>query len=158
MSDVAAASKAAKSTAAPAAPAKPVQTLREAQPKKFPPSALQVIGHDYDTLTITAPADWTFEDAMRPVAWANVCRLVARAELSGQRNKIGSIIELRNVSHTFFARLYIKEVMFDHLKNPCGLKLICVGPSFDPKTGEARPINLATGKAWVDPVKPDASE
>lgn len=132
------------------------RTLREVQPKKFSPSSLKIDGQDYEVLTMTAPADWSFADAMRPVAWANVATIVAKDALNTKRDRVGSIIQLHTVDHKFFAELYIKAVVLNDLRSPCGLELVCVGPSIDLKTGTACPINLKTGKAWVDPVIPDA--
>ena len=149
MSDVAVAAKPVKSTA-PVAPVKPVaQTLREAQPRKFPPSGLQVIGQDYDVLTITAPAEWSFEDVMKPVAWSNVCGLVAKDALNTRRDKIGSLIEVRTADHAFYAVLYIGAIVLDHLGKPCGLSVQCIGPSVDPKTGKSCPVDVKTGLPWA---------
>jgi hypothetical protein len=105
------------------------------------------IGQDYDILPVTAGADWTFEDVMKPEAWANVARKVARDALNTRRDKLGSVIHVHSATQAFFAELYINAVVFDKMNNPCGLKVSCIGPSIDLTTGEARPIDLVTGKA-----------
>lgn len=161
MSDVAAAAKPAKSPAAPAvsaAPSKPAQTLREAQPKKFPPSALKALGYgDCEIMTATAPRGMSFSEALLPIAWSSVASVVARDSMSTRnlRDGAGTLILLDSEDGSYHAHLRIRKVIRDKLNNPNGLDVMCIGPSFDPQTGEARPINLATGKAWVDPVKPE---
>ena len=131
-----------------AAPAKPEQMLRQVQPRKFSPSTLQSMGHDYDWLAVTVPGDWTFADVMKPIAWSNVCTMVSRDALNTRRDKIGSLIYAR--SPKFLAMLEITGVTLDHLGNPNGLNVECIGPSVDIKTGEARPLNRKTRKAWAD--------
>jgi hypothetical protein len=159
MSDVAAAAKSAKSSAAPAAPAKPAQTLREVKPKTFSPSSLKPLGYgDTEIMTITVPAGWTFEDVLKPVAWTSVVNPIAANSAKTQIDRIGSLIYVSTVDNTFLAWLRINRIQRDNLNNPCGVDVMCVGPSIDLKTGEPRPLNLRTGKAWVDPVKSDASE
>lgn len=122
MSDVAAAAKAAKS-AAPAAPAKPVQTLREVQPKRFAPSSLQSLGQDFDILCVRVPADWTFEDVLKPVAWSNVAPLVAKDALNTRRDKIGSLIYVRHDGGAFKAILSIEGITLDQFGKANGLKV-----------------------------------
>ena len=134
---------------APVAGAKPVQTLREAQPKKFPQSKLQALGHDYDRLAVSVPSDWTFADVMKPIAWTHVCAMVAKDALNTRRDKIGSVIEVH--SEKFYADVVIRKVVVDHLGGPCGLDVFCIGPSRD-ATGTAAPVDLTTGRAWVDPA------
>jgi hypothetical protein len=123
MSDVAAAAKSAKSSAAPAAQAKPAQTLREVQPKRFAPSSLQSIGQDFDILAVSVPADWTFEDVLKPVAWSNVAPLVAKDALNTRRDKIGSLIYVRSASGAFKAILSIEGITLDQFGKANGLKV-----------------------------------
>jgi hypothetical protein len=52
----------------------------------------------------------------------------------------------------------ISGIVRDNMNNPCGVNLVCVGPSVDTKTGKPCPLNLKTGLPWVDPVKPAADE
>lgn len=160
MSEVAGAAKAAtKSTAAAKAEsAKPVLTMRDSQPKRLAPSALKPLGYgDSEILTVTAPSGMTFDEIMAPVAWSNVASVVAKDALNTRnlRDGVGSLIFLDTADSRFNAHLRIKRVLRDSQANPCGLEMMCVGPSIDIKTGEARPIDLATGKAWIDPVKAD---
>lgn len=132
---------------ADSAPKPAVNRLRQVQSKRFGPSDMHPIGQDYDILPVTAGADWTFEDVMKPEAWANVARKVARDALNTRRDKLGSIIHVHSATQAFFAELYINAVVFDNMNNPCGLKVSCIGPSIDIETGEARPIDMKTGKA-----------
>ena len=130
-------------------PSAPVErTLREVQPKKFGmmTSQLQFIGHDYSLLTIKVPADWTFEDVLKPEAWVNVCWRVAKDQTNTRIDSAGSIIQAHHKE--WLAELYIQEVIYDHLKSACGLKVTCIGPVCDPKTGKACPIDIATGLPW----------
>jgi hypothetical protein len=162
MSDAAAAQKVAKPTAAPATQAaKPAKLLRETQVKKFGPSALKSLGYgDCEIMTITAAAGMTFAEVLTPLAWNNVASIVARDALNTRNRKdgVGSIILLDTEDGSYMAMLRIRKVQRDRVNNPCGLELDCIGPSMDLKTGEARPIDLKTRKAWVDPVPAPAKE
>lgn len=120
--------------------------------KKFPNGAIQVLGHDYSVLTIKAPSDMTFENALIPEAWVHASRKVAM-DTNRRREWIGSIIHLHSANGEWFAELYIRKVVYDKFKQPCGLAVTCIGPVSDPKTGEAMPVNVATGLPWVDPVE-----
>ena len=158
-----AAPAAAPAAAPPAALApKPApQKLRDVQPKKFPPSALKPLGYgDTQIMTAVAPPGMTFTEAMQPIAWSTVAAFVARDVLSTRNLKdgVGSLIVLDSEDGTFHALLRIGRVQRDGMNNPCGLDLICIGPSVDLTTGKAAPIDLATGKAWVDPVKPNKDD
>ncbi len=119
MSDVAAAAKPAKSPA----PAKPEQKLREVQPKKFPPSSLQSLGHDFEILAMKVPADWTLEDVLKPVAWAHVASLVAKDALNTRRDKIGSLIYIRSESGAFKGFFSIEKITHDQFGSANGLEL-----------------------------------
>ena len=125
------------------------QKLRAVQPKKFAPSSLQSVGQDYVTMTATAPAEWDYEDCLLPIAWSNVASIVAKDALNTRRDKIGSFIELRSADHSYFALLYILSITVDHMGSPNGLNVMCVGPSVDPKTGKACPIDVRSGTPWV---------
>lgn len=148
MSQVAAAPKAAKSVAASDAK---VETLREAQMKRFPPSDLHPTGYDYEILHVTASADWTWDDVMNPVAWAHVCNRVSRDALSQRKEKTGSTVFVH--SPNFFAILNIDSVVYDHMSNPCGINMSCIGPMQDPETGEACAIDLKTRRPLQASVK-----
>lgn len=148
MSQVAVAPKAAKS--APASEVK-VESLREVQVKRFPPSDFHHTGQDYEIMHVTAGPDWTFEDVLNPQAWSSVCRRVSRDALNTRRDKTGSTVFV-HADH-FFAMLNIDAVVFDALNNPCGLKVTCIGPMQDPETGEACAIDLKTRRPLVAAVK-----
>ena len=140
-------------------PAKPQLTRRDALPKRFPPSCLKPLGYgETEIVTVTAPAGMTFAEATKPEAWATAAGTVAKDQLNTRnlRDGTGIIIMMDTADNTYHAWLRVKKVVRDKLKGPCGLEVMCIGPSVDLTTGEARPIDLATGKAWVDP--PDPSE
>lgn len=118
--------------------------------KKFPNGAIQVLGHDYSVLTIKAPPEMTFENALVPEAWVHASRKVAM-DANRRREWIGSLIHIYSEGHKWFAVLYIRGIVYDKFKQPCGLQVACIGPSVDPKTGKAMPIDLSTGLPWVDP-------
>ena len=65
----------------------------------------------------------------------------------------GSIIELRGEG--YYAELMINAVVLDHLKNPCGLDVVCIGPQRHPETGQAWAVDRKTGMPWLgsNPVK-----
>ena len=154
MATAATATKPVPPPAAASPAAKPLKTLREALPKKFGPSSLYPLGQDYEILAVTVPDDWSFEEVMKPIAWGNVARIVARNPLSQSRDKVGSLIYASGSQ--FSAWLRINAVKFDGMGGACGLDVICIGPTVDLKTGKACPVDVKTGLAWVDPPKPEA--
>lgn len=132
-------------------------TLRETRPKTFPSSALKPLGYgETEIMTITVPVEWTFEDVMKPIAWSNVVGPIAANQTKTTIDRIGSLIYLNGPS--FIAWLHIDEILRDELKNPCGIKLTCVGPSIDLKTGEPAPMDRKTKRMWVDPPKPQTEK
>jgi hypothetical protein len=133
------------------------QVPREPVIQKFTANSMHLIGQDYAILTITAPNGMTYENALIPEAWVNVCRRVVQGADSRRREWLGSIIHLYSPTHAWFAHLYIRAIVYDKFKQPCGLQVSCVGPSIDLKTGKAMPINVATGLPWIDP-KEDIEE
>ena len=124
MSETAAAAKPAKTPAAPVTPT-PVreQKLREALVRKFGPSSLQPLGHDFDMLAVKVPAEWDLEDILKPVAWSNVAHLVAKDALNTRRDKIGSLIYARSESGKFKVILTIEGITLDQFNQPNGLKV-----------------------------------
>lgn len=141
MSQVAVASKAAKSAAASEA-----KTLRESQPKRFHQSGFFYTGQDYEIMHITAGDDWTWDDVMDPLAWSSPSAKIAKGAFGDkEERKPGSTIFVH--SPNFFGMLNIDGVIYDHMGNPCGLKLTCLGPATDLETGMVRPVDLKTGKA-----------
>lgn len=158
MSETAQAARTAVKTATkpgtPVMSTPPVLTRREEQPKRFSPSALKPLGYgETEMLTITAPAGMTFAEIMSPVAWAHVASLVARDQNNtrNHRDGAGCIVMLDTADNKFIANLRITKVVRDHMGGTSGLELVCIGPSVDTRTGEARPLDLTTGKAWFDP-------
>jgi hypothetical protein len=130
----------------------PVQQIpREPVIQKFASNAMHLIGQDYAILAVTTPAGMTFENALVPAAWVNVCRRVVLGPDSRFKEWLGSDIILHGPDLKWRANLQIVAVVYDKFKQPCGLQVACVGPSIDPKTGKAMPINVATGLPWVDP-------
>lgn len=147
--------KAAASPASAPAPAK-AQSLRETKPKTFAPSSLKPLGYgETEIMTITAPGDWDFTDVMKPIAWTSVANQVAANAIKTQIDRIGSLIYLNDAKGRFMAWLRISGIVRDHLNNACGVKVMCIGPSIDVKTGKPCPLDLATGLPWVDPAKPE---
>lgn len=144
--------------AAAADPAKAaVPTLRETRPKTFPTSTLKPLGYgETEIMTVTVPAEWTFEDVMKPIAWSNVVGPIAANQTKTTIDRIGSLIYLNGPR--FIAWLHIDEIERDELKNPCGVKLTCVGPAVDLKTGEPMPMDRKTRRAWIDPTKPQTDK
>lgn len=129
--------------------------LRAVQIKKFQPSSLKALGYgDTEILTATAPAGMSFAEVMLPVAWNNVSGLVAKDPLNtrNERDGVGCVIILDTADNSFHAWLRVNKVVRDHLNNPCGFDLVCIGPTIDVKTGKACPIDVKTGLPWVDPA------
>ena len=97
-------------------------------------------------LGMTHEAGMPFEEVFRPGFWGNVVHLFKKDIIAGGADRAGAIIHLRTEDHAFYARLYVRAVL------ERGLLVQCVGPSFDPKTGKACPIDLATGGPWYGPT------
>lgn len=132
------------------------QKLRDAVPKKLVASSFKPLGYgDINMLTATAAAGTRFDEVMAPIFWVNAAPVVARDPLQTRniRDGVGNKIIVQTEDMAFEAHLVIMSVVRDHMKSPCGLNVVCIGPSIDLETGEARPIDLRTGKAWVDPPK-----
>lgn len=129
---------------------------REPEMKKFPQGAMQVLGHDRSILTITAPPEMTFENALVPGAWVNASRRVAM-DTNRRREWLGSLIHLHAAGGDWFAILYIRAVVYDKFKQPCGLQVSCIGPSIDPATGKACPISTVTGLPMVERAEAEAA-
>lgn len=138
--------KPAKTVAPVAAPAKPTQTLREAQPKKLPPSSMYSLGQDCDLLAVMVPAEMTYADLVNPVAWAGVCNVVAPNMIS-KPGKCAYTIHA--FAADFVAYLIVDAVTLNNLGYPNGLKVSCVGPSVDPKTGEPMPLDRRTRRPLI---------
>jgi hypothetical protein len=152
MSDVTAPAKPAKAVPPIMKPAP--QTLREVKPKTFSPSSLKPLGYgETEIMTIAVPTGWTFEDVMKPVAWSSIVGPIAANSTKTQIDRVNSLIYATTADHSFMAWLLITGIVRDAMNNPCGVNLICVGPSVDLKTGRPCPLNLKTGLPWVDPAK-----
>lgn len=116
------------------------------KPKKLAPGTVRPIGHDLEYLAVIIPDDWSFADVMKPAAWVYDAPKFAADKFTGQRAKIGSIIIAS--SSKFVAMLRIQAITLDDQKNPAGLALLCIGPSFDPVSGKAAPVNAHNGMPW----------
>jgi hypothetical protein len=150
-------------TVTPATPAvvtaKPVQKLRDTKPRTFAPSSLKPLGYgETEIMTVTVPAEWNFEDLMKPVTWVSVAGPIAANATKTQVDRIGSLIYATSAGGKFMAWLRINEIVRDEMKAPCGVKVMCIGPSIDVKTGRPCPMDLKTGLPWVDPEKPKEAE
>lgn len=149
MTDVAAApakQKTAKQAEAAApAPAAPVvqKTMREQQPPTLKPSEFEESQYAFLDVSAKVPAGIAFEDVLRPTYWTNVVQIFKRDKLAGGTDRAGAFIHVRTEDHAFYAKLYVRAVL------ERGLIVQCVGPSVDPETGKACPIDLATGGPWV---------
>jgi len=132
-----------------------VQTLREVKPKTFPPSSLKPLGYgDTEILTLAVPASWTLADVMSPGSWSSIASMIAANSTKTQIDRVNSLVYVTTLDNSFMAWLLITGIVRNNMANPCGVNLICVGPSVDLATGKPCPINLKTGLPWVDPVTP----
>lgn len=113
---------------------------------KFSQGALKSLGQQHAILTAVAPEGMSFDGALIPESWAQVAFRATKPH-----EWIGSDIILHGHNHAWRANLQIVAIVRDKFKQPCGLQVTCVGPSLDPKTGKAMPVNVATGFPWVDP-------
>jgi hypothetical protein len=138
----------------PVAATKLDQKPREAKAKSLPPSSLKPLGYgETEIMTLTLPPEWIFEDVLRPVAWAIVVGPIAANAIKTQSDRVGTLIYVNTADNSFMAWLRIGKILRDAMNNPCGVEVLCVGPSVDPKTGRPCALNLKTGLPWVDPVK-----
>jgi hypothetical protein len=81
------------------------------EPKHILLKDFQEADYSYARFSVTLPLGWTIEDAMRPEFWTNVTHRLARQPQTGEPAKVGTIIELRAVDHSFYAELYVRAVM-----------------------------------------------
>lgn len=116
------------------------------KPKKLAPGTVRPIGHDLEYLAVIIPDDWSFADVMKPAAWVYEAPKFAADKITGQRAKLGSIIIASSAK--FVAMLRVQAITLDEQKNPSGMVLLCIGPSFDPVSGKAAPINAHNGAPW----------
>jgi hypothetical protein len=152
MTEVAAApSRPAKATK-PATQSDAVLSATAPVQKREPPKPSLKLGDfsesQYAFLDASAkiPADMPFEEVFRPAFWGNVVHLFKKDAIGGGADRAGAIIHLRTEDHSFYARLYVRAVL------ERGLLVQCVGPSIDPRTGKACPVDLATGGPWTGPT------
>lgn len=148
MSDAVASAKTTRTTkqAAPETPAAstaaPQKTLREVAPAMLKPGDFEESQYAFLDVSAKIPAGMPFEEVFRPTFWANVVHVFKKDIIANNPDRSGAIIHLRTEDHAFYAKLYVRAV----LRN--GLIVQCIGPSFDPKTGKACPVDLATGMPW----------
>ena len=116
----------------------PAQPLREAQPKKIKPHMFQESGQTRLTFEASIPAEWDYSDTLDPAFWSYIS-----SKIGGDKRVIGSFIHLDTDDHAFYALLKVTDVRKD------GLAVVCIGPSCDPQTGEAMPIDLRTRRMWT---------
>lgn len=119
------------------------QSLRKEQPKLLRPSDLQELEFAYANMSARVPTGVTFEEVLKPGFWANVVKLFQKNTTSGQPDRSGAIIHVRTEDHAYYAQIYVRAVL------ERGLIVVCIGPSRDPKSNEACPIDLETGSAWT---------
>jgi hypothetical protein len=119
-------------------------TSRARQQQTLRPSDFAIYGSHFERLTANISVEATFADAMRPGFWAYVAPSLQADKMRNAGDRTGSVIELRRQDNAFYAELYVKKVW------PAGLEVVCIGPSFDPQTGEACPLDLETGLPWSD--------
>lgn len=129
---------------------KPAALLRE-QSKILRPGNFQASEFARARFDAVMPADWEYEEALKPGFWANICHLLREKKVSGEPDRTGSLIDLSTEDHAFFATLYVRGVMQG------GLIVQCIGPATHPKTCKACPVDLETGLPWTGraPVRSD---
>ena len=130
------------SDAAVAQRAKPAKPSRNEPTPTLKPSGF--LGSEFARANFDAvmSAEHDFEDALRPGYWTNVVGLLKKNPISGERSRTGALINIGTEDHAFFGHLYVRAVLEQ------GLVVQCIGPSFNPKTGKACPIDLQTGQYW----------
>ena len=116
----------------------PAQTLREASARKLKPHMFQESGQTRLTFEATLPAEWDYSDTLDPAFWSYIA-----SKIGGDRRVIGSFIHLDTEDQAFYALLKVADVRKD------GLAVVCIGPSVDPQTGEAMPVDLKTRRPWT---------
>jgi hypothetical protein len=119
------------------------QSLRKEQPKLLRPSDLQELEFAYANMSARIPAGVAFEEILKPGFWANVVRLFQKNTTTGQPDRSGALIHVRTEDHAYYGQLYVRAVL------ERGLIVECVGPSIEPKTGKACPIDLDNGLPWT---------
>lgn len=125
-----------------AAPAQQ-KTMREQQPPTLKPGDFEESQYAFLDVSAKVPAGMAFEEVFRPGFWGNVVHLFKRDVISGGNDRAGGIIHLRTEDHAYYAKLYVRAVL------ERGLIIQCIGPSINPETGKACPIDLMTGLPWT---------
>lgn len=67
-------------------------------------------GHGYGAIEVTQPLGHTVEDALRPEYWVNVAHKLKANPMTGQKDWVGSVLDLRTKDHAHFAKLYVLAV------------------------------------------------
>lgn len=119
---------------------------RPQQVRKFGQSSVQPLGHDIEIMSAVVPTGWTFSDVLKPIAWNFVAHNFASDPISQRRDKIGCLILAADPNYVAWLR--VRGVTRDEMKNPSGLDVVCIGPSFNPVTGKACPVDN-NGEAWT---------
>ena len=124
--------------------ATPPQTLREAQAHKLKSSSFKVSEFARARFDAMLPADWDYEDALNPSFWSYIASTLGKNHYTNGQDLTGAFIDLATEDHAFYAHLYVRKILKEG-----GLIVQCIGPSVDPHTGKAMPIDLATGGPWA---------
>lgn len=121
----------------------PDRPKRESLPPALKPGDFEESQYAYLDVSAKMPAGMPFEAVYLPGFWGNVVHLFKKDVISGGSDRAGAIVHLRTEDHAFYAKLYVRAVL------ERGLIVQCIGPSIDPETGKACPIDLMTGMPWT---------
>jgi hypothetical protein len=126
------------------------QKLRESQVRKLPPDRLQPEGHFSLPQRAQMPLGWDFEDALNPDFWAFVAhRMQAQANAAAKSTVAGAEIRLVADDLAFCADIMVLDIRKNMHGQADGLYVSCIGPSVDPATGKACPVDVKTGLPWT---------
>lgn len=74
------------------------------------PRDFKLCEYEYARFSARLPIGATFQDALKPEFWVQVCHLLRKNPVTNEPDKSGAIIEIRTVDHAFFAELYVRAV------------------------------------------------
>lgn len=142
--------------AAPVVPAKtePIstrtQTLRAAQVRKVPIGRMKPVGHFAEPQQVLLPADWDFEDVLKPEFWSFVApSMQANTAASVMQDRLGTILHIHTEDHAFYAEVYVHGLRRNAQGQANALDVTCIGPLYDATADQCFPVEVKTGKRWM---------
>ena len=88
----------------------PAAPQAQPQPRVLSVGRFALLESAYATFSVTLPAGWTIEDALKPEFWALNCHKLSSNQFTNTPDLAGAKIEVRTEDHAFYAELYVRVV------------------------------------------------